>query len=165
MAVQVSHRIYPEIPETAAIRSSEETSRGSVSSIGEAERMLDRRGAHHAGSRTHVDQCAAKIGGIERGGVHQGQGAIHVARHFLKRERNYAGQRIWARGFFVDTVGRNTETIRKYKSRFERLTSSSLRFYRRSLTCINQRKNASSLAGGLRVWSTRKGLRSDSSGR
>src|SRR5262249_17745592 len=31
--------------------------------------------------------------------------------------------------------------------------------------CINQRKNASSLAGGLRVWSTRKGLRSDSSGR
>jgi len=73
MAVQVSHRIYPEIPETAAIRSSEETSRGSVSWIGKAERMLDRRGAHHAGSRTHVDQCAAKIGGIERGGVHQGQ--------------------------------------------------------------------------------------------
>ena len=114
MAVQVSHRIYPEIPETAAIRSSEETSRGRVSSIGKAEKMLDRRGAHHAGSRTHVDQCAAKIGGIERGGVHQGQGAIHVARHFLKRERNYAGQRIWALGFFVDTVGRNTETIRKY---------------------------------------------------
>ena len=73
MAMQVSHRIYPEIPETAAIRSSEETSRGSVSSIGKAERMLDRRGAHHAGSRTHVDQCAAEIGGIERGGVHQGQ--------------------------------------------------------------------------------------------
>ena len=40
--------------------------------------------------------------------------AIHVARHFLRRERNYAGQRIWARGFFVDTVGRDTETIRKY---------------------------------------------------
>ena len=37
MAVQVSHRIYSEIPETAAIRSSEETSRGSVSSIGKAE--------------------------------------------------------------------------------------------------------------------------------
>ena len=56
MAVQVSHRIYPEIPETAAIRSSEETSRGSVSSIGKAERMLDRRGADHARSRTYVDQ-------------------------------------------------------------------------------------------------------------
>ena len=44
----------------------------------------------------------------------KGKSAIHVARHFLRRERNYAGQRIWARGFFVDTVGRDTETIRKY---------------------------------------------------
>jgi len=47
-------------------------------------------------------------------GYTKGKRAIHVARHFLRRERNYAGQRIWARGFFVDTVGRDTETIRKY---------------------------------------------------
>src|SRR4029077_1297177 len=116
MAVQISHSIYTKIPETAAVRSSEEASWRGV--------------------------------------------------HFLRRERNYAGQRIWARGFFVDTVGRDTETIRKYiaeqemedrrldqlempeitrekrkhlratnnNSRFERLTSPSLRFYRRSLT-------------------------------
>ena len=45
---------------------------------------------------------------------YKGKSAIHVARHFLRRERNYAGQRIWARGFFVDTFGRDTETIRKY---------------------------------------------------
>ena len=47
-------------------------------------------------------------------GYIKGKSAIHVARHFLRRERNYAGQRIWARGFFVDTVGRDTEVIRKY---------------------------------------------------
>ena len=47
-------------------------------------------------------------------GYIKGKSAIHVARHFLRRERNYAGQRIWARGFFVDTFGRDTETIRKY---------------------------------------------------
>src|SRR6266404_1915214 len=35
--------------------------------------MLDGRRACHAGSRAHVDQCAAEIGGIERGGIHQGQ--------------------------------------------------------------------------------------------
>jgi putative transposase len=35
-------------------------------------------------------------------------------RHFLKRERNYAGQRLGARGYFVDTVGRDTEVIRRY---------------------------------------------------
>ena len=47
-------------------------------------------------------------------GYIKGKSAIHVARHFLKRGRNYAGQRLWARGYFVDTVGRNTEAIRKY---------------------------------------------------
>ncbi len=40
-------------------------------------------------------------------GYLKGRGAIHVARHFLKRERNYAGQHLWARGYFVDTVGRD----------------------------------------------------------
>ena len=47
-------------------------------------------------------------------GYVKGKSAIHVARHFLKRERNYAGHRLWARGFFVDTVGRNEEVIRRY---------------------------------------------------
>jgi len=47
-------------------------------------------------------------------GYIKGKSAIHVARHFMKRERNYAGQRLWARGYFVDSVGRDTEVIRKY---------------------------------------------------
>ena len=47
-------------------------------------------------------------------GYLKGKSAIHVARHILKRERNYAGQRLWARGFFVDTVGRREEVIRQY---------------------------------------------------
>ena len=42
-------------------------------------------------------------------GYLKGKSAIHVARHFLKKENNYAGQHLWARGYFVDTVGRNTE--------------------------------------------------------
>ena len=53
-------------------------------------------------------------------GYIKGKSAIHVARHFLKKERNYAGQRLWARGFFVDSVGRNTEAIRKYIREQER---------------------------------------------
>ena len=47
-------------------------------------------------------------------GYIKGKSAIHVARHFLKHERNYGGQHFWARGFFVDTVGRDTEVIRRY---------------------------------------------------
>ena len=32
----------------------------------------------------------------------------------MKRERNYVGQKLWARGYFVDSVGRDTEVIRQY---------------------------------------------------
>ena len=47
-------------------------------------------------------------------GYLKGKRAIHEARHRLKRERNYAGHHLWAKGFFVDTVGRDTEKIRRY---------------------------------------------------
>lgn len=46
-------------------------------------------------------------------GYLQGKSAIHIARHILRKERNYAGQHLWARGYFVDTVGRDTEKIRR----------------------------------------------------
>jgi putative transposase len=47
-------------------------------------------------------------------GYIKGKSAIHIARYVLKGERNYAGQSLWARGYFVDTVGRDTEVIRRY---------------------------------------------------
>ena len=47
-------------------------------------------------------------------GYLKGKSAIHVARHVMRRERNYAGQSLWARGCFVDTTGRDTEKIRRY---------------------------------------------------
>jgi len=47
-------------------------------------------------------------------GYLKGKSAIHVARHVLRRERNYSGQSLWARGYFVDTTGRDTERIRRY---------------------------------------------------
>mgnify|MGYP002631528281 CR=1 FL=1 len=37
-----------------------------------------------------------------------------MARHFLKKERIYAGLRLWARAYFVDMVELNEEVIRKY---------------------------------------------------
>lgn len=47
-------------------------------------------------------------------GYVKGKSAIHVARYFLGKSRNYTGQSLWARGFFVSTVGIDQETIREY---------------------------------------------------
>ena len=44
----------------------------------------------------------------------KGKSAIHIARHFAGRPRNFVGQHFWARGYVVFTVGRDEQTIRAY---------------------------------------------------
>jgi len=47
-------------------------------------------------------------------GYIKGKSAIHVARVYGERRRNFVGQSFWARGYFVSTVGRDEATIREY---------------------------------------------------
>ena len=52
-------------------------------------------------------------------GFIKGKGAIHVARVYGERRRNFTGQHFWARGYFVSTVGRDETVIRAYIRRQE----------------------------------------------
>jgi putative transposase len=47
-------------------------------------------------------------------GYIKGKSAIHIARNFGERKRNFVGQHFWARGYFVSTVGRDEERVRAY---------------------------------------------------
>ena len=47
-------------------------------------------------------------------GYIKGKSAIHIARTYAGRRRNYVGQHFWARGYCVSTVGRDEEVIREY---------------------------------------------------
>jgi putative transposase len=47
-------------------------------------------------------------------GFMKGKSAIHIARVYGERKRNFIGQSFWARGFFVSTVGRDEAVIREY---------------------------------------------------
>ena len=47
-------------------------------------------------------------------GYIKGKIAIHLARMYGERKRNFVGQHFWARGYFVSTVGRDEATIRAY---------------------------------------------------
>ena len=44
----------------------------------------------------------------------KGKSAIHLARVYGERKRNFTGQSFWARGYFVSTVGRDEAVIRNY---------------------------------------------------
>ncbi|OGA56068.1 MAG: transposase [Betaproteobacteria bacterium RIFCSPLOWO2_12_FULL_65_14] len=47
-------------------------------------------------------------------GYIKGKSAIHLARVYGERKRNFVGQHFWARGYFVPTVGRDEAMIRAY---------------------------------------------------
>jgi len=47
-------------------------------------------------------------------GFIKGKSAIHIARVYAGRQRNYVGQHFWARGYFASTVGRDEQVIRDY---------------------------------------------------
>ena len=53
-------------------------------------------------------------------GFIKGKSAIHLARVYGERKRNFVGQHFWARGYFVSTVGRDEGVLREYIQRQER---------------------------------------------
>ncbi len=53
-------------------------------------------------------------------GFIKGKSAIHIAREFFGRRKNFTGEEFWARGYPVSTVSKNEEAIRKYIKEQER---------------------------------------------
>ena len=47
-------------------------------------------------------------------GYIKGKSAIHLARTYGERKKNFVGQHFRARGYFVSTIGRDEEAIRNY---------------------------------------------------
>ena len=66
-------------------------------------------------------------------GFIKGKSAIHIARVYAGRRRNFVGQHFWARGYWVSTVGKNEAAVRRYiqeqekeDQRFEQLEMAAL---------------------------------------
>ena len=47
-------------------------------------------------------------------GYVKGKSAIHMARTYGGRKRNFVGMHFWARGYWVSTVGRDEQAVKKY---------------------------------------------------
>jgi putative transposase len=47
-------------------------------------------------------------------GYIKGKSAIHIARTYMGRRKNFTGQQFWARGYYVSTVGLDEEVVRSY---------------------------------------------------
>jgi putative transposase len=47
-------------------------------------------------------------------GYIKGKSAIHIARTYANRKKNFTGEQIWARGYFISTIGKDEQMIREY---------------------------------------------------
>jgi putative transposase len=47
-------------------------------------------------------------------GYLKGKSAIHIARTYRGKERNFTGEHFWARGYFASTVGADEQKVREY---------------------------------------------------
>ena len=47
-------------------------------------------------------------------GYLKGKSAIHIARVYGGKRRNFVGEHFWARGYWVSTVGRDEAAVRRY---------------------------------------------------
>jgi putative transposase len=74
----------------------------------------------HDQARRHHNSIPPKYAVSQVVGFIKGKSAIHIAREFFGRRKNFTGEEFWARGYPVSTVGKNEEAIRKYIKEQER---------------------------------------------
>ncbi len=75
-------------------------------------------------SSDHVHMCISippKYAVSEVIGYLKGKSAIAVARQYGGKNRNFNGEKLWARGYAVSTVGFELEKVKKYIAQQEKL--------------------------------------------
>ena len=53
-------------------------------------------------------------------GFIKGKSAIHIARTYGGRKKNFAGEHFWARGYYVSTAGKDEQAVRDYIKKQEK---------------------------------------------
>jgi len=118
VGVQIPRGIYTEVPEEDAVRDTEEVSR---KYLGEVFRQLAQQKesqileGHLMPDHVHMlIAIPPKYAVSQVVGYIKGKSAIHLARVYGEKKRNFVGQCFWTRGYFVSTVGRDEAVIRRY---------------------------------------------------
>jgi putative transposase len=53
-------------------------------------------------------------------GFIKGKSAIHIARTYGGRKKNFVGEHFWARGYYVSTAGKDEQAVRNYIKKQEK---------------------------------------------
>ena len=114
MGVQISRGVYPEVPAQDAVRDAAPAP-GEVFRQFAAQKESRIAEGHLLSDHVYIMiAIPPKYAVSQVVGFITGKSAIHLARVYGERKRNFVGQHFWARGYFVSTVGRDEAVIREY---------------------------------------------------
>ncbi len=112
--MQISHRVYTEVSEESVVWADTAGVGDGLSGPGPAKGMRDPRGASDARSCAYVDLDPAKVFGGASDGVHEGEDGDPHCSGVGGEEKELCGAAVWARGYWVSTVGRDAGAVRRY---------------------------------------------------
>src|SRR4029453_5420144 len=114
VGLQVSCSVSPEVPSEGAVPRIAGPSRGGLALVAGAKESRLERGHLMADPVPLLLSIPPKYSVAQVVGFIKGKAAIHIARTFMGRRKNYTGHHFWARGYYVSTVGRDEAVIREY---------------------------------------------------
>jgi hypothetical protein len=112
--MQISCGVHPEVPSEGVVSSNPAGIGGGIPQFGGAVGMQG-GGGHLMPDHVHMPlSVPPKCSVSNVMGFIKGKSAIHIARVYAGRRRNFVGQPFGARGFWVSTVGKNEAAVRQY---------------------------------------------------
>ena len=111
MGLQISRDIHPEASAQDVVQRVAQASRSKLAAQKESQIVEGHLMPDHVHMMIAIPPKYAVSQVI---GFIKGKSAIHLARVYGERKRNFVGQHFWARGYFVSTVGRDEAVVREY---------------------------------------------------
>jgi len=114
MGMQIPHRVDTEISQEKVVWRIGARTGTSAAGIGAAQRSEIVEGRMLPDHVHILIAIPPKHAVSQVVGYIKGKSAIHIARTWMGRKRNFVGQHFWARGYYVSTVGIDETVIRQY---------------------------------------------------
>ncbi len=111
VGLQISYHLHPEVPPAVLYRELRKYLGEMFRNLAQQKECRIEEG-HLLGDHVHMlISIPPKYAVAQVVGFIKGKSAIHLARNFGGRQRNFTGCNFWARGYYVSTVGRDEEII------------------------------------------------------
>ena len=112
--MQISRGIHPEVSQEKYLWVGEKRVRADHPGFSSAERERSGGGASDGRPCSHAVVDTTEVLGLGGGGGYQGQECNRDSSEFHGSSEELCGTELWARGYYVSTVGRDEAQIREY---------------------------------------------------